>query len=208
METDGERSRERGQIDSPVLDNLYQKYQTTVFAFAYYLSQNRAEAEDLFQEAWLRIARNLPEKVNMQSIKSWIFTIVANLYRDALRKKRVRRLFFLQKSMMNDRENTVFPSIPGTSTPDLSEEVFHLEIARDINRAIANLPERQRRVFVLKEIAGFKQAEISDILRIPLGTVKSLMYRAVKRLQRELSKYRPRLNNKENQKCAVKTSSV
>jgi RNA polymerase sigma-70 factor (ECF subfamily) len=44
---------------------------------------------------------------------------------------------------------------------------------------MARLPDRQRRVFVLKEIAEFKQAEISDILGIPLGTVKSLMHRAV-----------------------------
>ena len=80
-----------------------------------------------------------------------------------------------------------------------------MDLARDIKQAIDKLPERQRKVFVLKEIAGCPQAEVSDILDMPLGTVKSLMYRAVKRLQRELSVYRP---ERERIKCHVKTLSV
>jgi len=75
----------------------------------------------------------------------------------------------------------------------------------DDARAIAKLPDRQRRVFVLKEMAGFKQTEISDILSMPQGTVKSLMHRAVKCLQRELSAYNPK---GERIKCDAKTLSV
>jgi RNA polymerase sigma-70 factor (ECF subfamily) len=205
METDSRNTPEQALIDAPVFDDLYQKYQATVFSFAYYLTQNRVEAEDLYQEAWLRIVRNLPENVNMKTVKTWIFTIVANLYRDSLRKKRVRRLFLLQKSR---EEKALSHLAPEASLSNSSEKALHLEMARDINRAMASLPERQRRVFVLKEMAGFKQAEIGDILGIPLGTVKSLMHRAVKRMQRELSKYHPKFNNKENEKCAVKTSSA
>ncbi|MGB2844675.1 MAG: RNA polymerase sigma factor, partial [Candidatus Aminicenantaceae bacterium] len=69
------------------------------------------------------------------------------------------------------------------------DEVSQAEIGRDITQALAKLPGRQRRVFVLKEIADFKQAEISDILGIPIGTVKSMMHRTVKQLQLDLSKY-------------------
>jgi len=61
---------------------------------------------------------------------------------------------------------------------------------------------------VLKEIADFRQAEISEILGIPVGTVKSLMHRAVSRLRRELGKYHKKSKNKEEVKCDVKTSSV
>ena len=189
METDGfGYDRETERTAAQVFDDLYQKYQTAVFSFTYYLTQNRGEAEDLFQETWLRIVKNIPQKVNKQSIKAWIFTIVANLYQDTLRKKRVRRLFFLQKSKSDDKEDV----IAGTSKTSQSEEVYQAEMGEDISMAIARLPDRQRRVFVLKEIAGFKQAEIGDILRIPVGTVKSLMYRAVRRLQHELSEYQPK----------------
>ncbi|MQY60435.1 sigma-70 family RNA polymerase sigma factor [bacterium] len=199
MENDGsKRAHDTGQIINPEFDNLYKKYQNAVFGFAYYLTQNRGDAEDLFQEAWLRIAKKLPDEVNMQSIKAWIFTVVANLHRDELRKKRIRRLFFSQKAMSLEKENTMFPVLPDQPVSINPEEVNQTDMGRDIAQAMARLPDRQRRVFVLKEIAEFKQAEISDILRIPLGTVKSLMHRAVKRLRRELSKYNEKSNDKRD----------
>ena len=199
MENDGsKRAHDTGQIINPAFDNLYKKYRNAVFGFAYYLTQNRGDAEDLFQEAWLRIAKKLPDEVNMKSIKAWIFTIVANLHRDELRKKRIRRLFFLQKAMSLEKENTMFPVLSDQPVSINPEEVNQTDMGRDIAQAMARLPDRQRRVFVLKEIAEFKQAEISDILRIPLGTVKSLMHRAVKRLRRELSKYHEKSNDKRD----------
>ena len=199
MENDGsKRAHDTGQIINPAFDNLYKKYQNAVFGFAYYLTQNRGDAEDLFQEAWLRIAKKLPDEVNMKSIKAWIFTIVANLHRDELRKKRIRRLFFLQKAMSLEKENTMFPVLSDQPVSINPEEVNQTDMGRDIAQAMARLPDRQRRVFVLKEIAEFKQAEISDILRIPLGTVKSLMHRAVRRLRRELSKYNEKSNDKRD----------
>ncbi len=199
MENDGSKCvHDTGQIIHPAFDNLYEKYQNAVFGFAYYLTQNRGDAEDLFQEAWLRIAKKLPEEVNMKSIKAWIFTIVVNLHRDELRKKRIRRLFFLQRAMSLENENTLFPVLPGKPVSVNSDEAHQTDMGRDIAQALARLPDRQHRVFVLKEMAEFKQAEISDILGIPLGTVKSLMHRAVKRLRRELSKYHEKSNDKRD----------
>lgn len=60
-----------------------------------------------------------------------------------------------------------------------------------ISCAMAKLPDKHRLIFVLKEIAGFKQEEIGEMLGMPVGMVKSLMYRAVKRLRRDLADYRP-----------------
>ncbi|NIO49184.1 MAG: sigma-70 family RNA polymerase sigma factor [Candidatus Aminicenantes bacterium] len=209
MENDDSRCvHDTGQIIHPAFDNLYAKYQNDVFGFAYYLTQNRGDAEDLFQEAWLRIAKKLPEEVKMKSIKAWIFTIVANLHRDELRKKRIRRLFFFQKAMSLEKANSVFPVLREKPISVNLDEEYQEDMGRDINQALARLPDRQRRVFVLKEIADFRQAEISDILGIPVGTVKSLMHRAVSRLRRELWKYGKKSKNKEEVKCDVKTSSV
>jgi len=209
MENDGSKCvHDTGQVIHPAFDDLYEKYQNAVFGFAYYLTQNRGDAEDLFQEAWLRIAKKLPDEVNMKSIKAWIFTIVANLHRDELRKKRIRRLFFLQKAMSLEKENSVFPILPQKPISVNSDEAYQTNTGRDIAQALARLPDRQRRVFVLKEIADFKQAEISEILGIPVGTVKSLMHRAVSRLRQELGKYSKKSKNKEEIKCDVKTSSV
>ena len=197
METDGSKcAHDTEQSIHPAFDDLYKKYQNAVFGFAYYLTQNRGDAEDLFQEAWLRVAKKMPAEVNMKSIKAWIFTIVANLHRDELRKKRVRRLFLLQKAVSLEKENTIFPVLPDRPVSVNSDEAFQTNMGSDIAQALARLPDRQRRIFVLKEIADFKQAEISDILGIPLGTVKSLMHRAVKRLRLELSKYHEKSKDK------------
>lgn len=201
--TDGTRRAE--MTSQPVFDELYDKYKNAVFSFSCYLTQNPGEAEDLFQDAWLRVVKHLPEKVDMKSIKAWIFTIVTNLYRDELRRRRIRRLFLFQKSGTPDLEEAKFPAFASSSVSDPAEIANQAETRKEIARAIARLPERQRRVFVLKEIAGFQQAEISDILGIPIGTVKSLIHRAVKRLQRELSSYNPK---GERAKCDAKILSV
>ena len=208
MELDAkEYGHATAQVIHPTFDELYEKYQNEVFCFACYLTKDRGDAEDLYQEAWLRIIKNLPEKVNMQSIKAWIFTIVVNLYRDGLRKKRIRRLFLFQKSKAHEAD-TEFAFLTEKPAYDSSNQAFQAEIGKDIGLALDSLPERQRRVFVLKEIAGFRQAEISEILDVPVGTVKSLMYRAVQRLRQELSKYKTKSNNNEEIKCGVNTSSA
>ena len=175
-------------VNPPAFDDLYGHFRSAVFSFAYYLTRDRGEAEDLYQEAWLRIVRHLPEKVNMRSLKTWIFTIVANLHRDNLRKKRVRQLFLQHRH----KETEVEPEGERRDTKNGTRDAaYHADLGRDIARAIAKLPERQRQVFVLKEVSGFKQAEICDILGIPIGTVKSLMFRAVRRLQKDLAAYQP-----------------
>jgi RNA polymerase sigma-70 factor (ECF subfamily) len=182
----GRREAEQEWESPPSFDVLYDRYRSAVFSFAYYLTRDRREAEDLFQEAWLRIVKHLPERVNMPSLKTWIFTIVANLHRDSLRKKRVRHLFLLRRQQESESENEASFGADRTESRDAA---FRADLEREIARAIGNLPERQRRVFILKEISGFKQSEIGDILGIPIGTVKSLMHRAVRRLQKELSAY-------------------
>jgi RNA polymerase sigma-70 factor (ECF subfamily) len=197
METDGSKyAHDTEQSIHPAFDYLYKKYQNAVFGFSYYLTQNRGDAEDLFQEAWLRVAKKMPDEIDMKRIKAWIFTIVANLHRDELRKKRVRRIFLLHKVPSLEKENSVFPVPAGKAVSVNSDEAIQTSIGSDISRALARLPDRQRRIFVLKEIANFKQAEISDILGIPVGTVKSLMHRAVRRLRLELSKYNEKSKDK------------
>ena len=198
-----ETLRSSDWIPTPAFDQLYDEYKDAVFGFAISLTRNRNEAEDLFQDAWLRIVRNIPDKVKMVSLKTWIFTIVANLHKDTLRKKRVRRLFH-HTPRYTEQNGAKTDDLLERADTDQIDETDSADIERDINKAIAVLPERLRRVFVLKEIAGFQQAEIGEILGLPVGTVKSLMHRAVKRLQKELSAYNPKT---ESIQCDAKTLS-
>lgn len=186
-------------------DELYQKYRAAVFCFACYLTQNAGEAEDLFQETWLRVVHHLPKKVEKSSAKAWIFTITANLHKDALRKKRVRRAFFLQKASrpVPDADGPAF--MFGSSVAGDVDGTNRVDMKRDIARAMKRLPEQQRGIFALREIEGLKYTEIGEIYGIPVGTVKSLMFRAVRRLRLELTAYNPK---RGKVKCNVRTLSV
>lgn len=188
---DGEFPGEAGRIGIPVFEELYQTYRTAVFSFAFYLTHNPGEAEDLFQETWLRVVKNRDKIDTRQNMKAWIFTITANLHRDMLRKKRLRRLFRLQKYSASIQKDGIFRLLEGRKNSDPAGALAHKDMAKALAGAITSLPDRQRSVFVLREIEGFQYSEISAIMGLPPGTLKSLMHRAVKRLQKELSFFWP-----------------
>lgn len=184
-------------------DLIYDRHKDHLFRLLWHLTGDRPEAEDLFQEAWLRAARNLPEVVDPDGLRPWLVTIALNLHRDALRKKRVRRLFLISRAKGGSRSFQAANESSAGDDPSVRTEQAALR--RRIDLAVSVLPGRQRQVFVLQEYEGLGQAEIARIMEVPLGTVKSLMHRAVRRLQMELADYRPGL---EKVKCAVKMLNV
>jgi RNA polymerase sigma-70 factor (ECF subfamily) len=180
------------EISGPAaFDELYETYCGAVYSFALYLSKNRPEAEDLFQETWLKVVRNMDDINYAKDVKAWIFTITANLYRDALRKKRVRAWLVFPKAKDTQRGGQLdrYPSMERNANPATGAAAR--DLLKKISAALDRLPERQRMVFVLREIEGFKYAEIGDICKMPLGTVKSLLNRAVRRLRKELAAWKP-----------------
>jgi len=185
-------------------DAAYDLYKADIFRFIFHLTGNRAEAEDLFQETWLRVVRHGQLRQAGRDLKPWLLTIVLNLHRDALRRKRIRRMFLLRHYHREQPDSS--PSsgyAPPSTEPAWTAEQAWLQ--RDIDQAIAGLPEKQRRVFLLSEFEGLRQAEIAGIMRIPVGTVKSLLYRAVKKLQRDLAAHNPKA---ERIKCDAKILSI
>ncbi|HEX9903044.1 MAG TPA: RNA polymerase sigma factor, partial [Acidobacteriota bacterium] len=146
------------------------------------------EAEDLFQETWLRVVRHADEiRCAPEKLKPWLYAIVSNLFKDSLRRKRVRRLFSSNEASFPAAESDESSASPAAPWPGPEKSAENSELAGRLERALAGLPERQRRVFLLKEVEGFKEEEISRLLGIPRGTVKSLGFRAVRELRRELA---------------------
>ncbi len=168
------------QKDPKAFDLLFHQFKSDVFRFILYLTQNKPEAEDIFQETWLRVVRNLKVLAEVRDLKAWIFTIALNLFRDQLRQKRFRRLLLLPLLTKSDPDEDESPILP---VPDTSRDI---EIKYGVQDALKTLPEKQRRIFILKEIEGFRHEDISAMLQIPVGTIKSLLHRAIKKLQKEL----------------------
>lgn len=189
----------------PCFDELFLEFQSHVFRFACHLTQSKNEAEELFQETWLRAVQGFPRDFDRQRFKAWLFTVAANIHKDNLRKKRIRRLFLLERKKLSIRDPGFQAYMLGGKGTNRRSESEDSDFGRALGEAVAKLPERQRRVFVLKEIEGFKYAEISEIFALPVGTVKSLLHRALRRLRLELEAYNPK---KERWPCDAKTLSV
>jgi RNA polymerase sigma-70 factor (ECF subfamily) len=175
--------------DPKAFDQLFLKYEVSVYRFAFYLTQNRREADDLFQETWLRVVKHLISKTLIRNFKAWIFTITMNVHRSDLRKKRVRRLFFSNRKIDSNMLNDHNPIMETAVVPKVSDASGEVELKLAMKSAISRLPLKQRQVFLLKEVEGFKHSEISEILNLPVGTIKSLLHRTIKYLQKELAEF-------------------
>jgi RNA polymerase sigma-70 factor (ECF subfamily) len=150
------------------------------------MTGNVTDAEDLFQETWLRVAKNVEGIKNVDSIKNWIYTIATNLHRDFLRKKKVRRAFW---ERLNSSEPDMDHSDENHVNPMRRREFE--ESGEAIRIAIEKLAEPLRQVFILKEIEGLRYREIATILKTSSSAVKSRMHRAVMKLRTYLAEWHP-----------------
>ena len=187
---DGELIQRIIHNDIQAFDELFKKYQDSVYRLACYLTRNRIEADDLFQETWLRVVRYLPTSLKIRDFKAWILTIVMNLHRDELRRKRIRKIFSPLQSEHSNRENNQIEKLDIETENKGMDESDQVDIDVALDKAIAALPLKQRRVFILKEIEGLKHSEIAKMLDAPIETIKSLFHKAIKKLQHELAEFK------------------
>jgi RNA polymerase sigma-70 factor, ECF subfamily len=148
--------------DLRAFESLVRDYQADVWRFAYHLTRNRATAEDVTQEAFLRAYRGLGSYKGQAKFTSWLLRIVRNCAIDAYRKTRKETPAPADEQRPADR-------------PGPSEGAW--ERAR-INDAIRRLPMPLREPFVVIEVLGYSYQEASVILGLRVGTVKSRMHRA------------------------------
>ena len=166
---------------------LFNTYKSALYRFTMYLTNSQNEAEDLFQETWYKMVKYYSDLKNIKNVKACLFAIASNSYRDMLRKKKFHRMFsFFQDtdSAENGHEQAAAAYAP--QSDDISERV---EFELSLRRAVSLLTPKQREVFILKEIEGYKHDEISNILNIAVGTVKAQLHRVHKKLQKELTEF-------------------
>ncbi len=150
------------------------RYQRRVFGLAYSMTGDSGVAEDVAQEALLRAWRHAPVfDPRRGSVASWVLTITRNLAIDALRMRR---------AVPTDPED--FAALAQVSGEYLPEDALGRGDARDtVQRALAGLPETQRRAVVLAAVYGRTALEISESEGIPLGTAKTRIRTALIRLR-------------------------
>ncbi len=183
--TDEELIERFQQGDIHAFEQIVKRYKDPLLNFIYRFVGNQEQAEDLLQETFLRVYRNRHAYRRVAKFSTWIYTIAGNLARTELRKRKRRRL--LSISDLGVEEDKDYEVSDDEFNPEQHvDSLLHDEV---IQREINKLSPKFREVIILRDIQEFSYEEISKILRIPIGTVKSRVNRARLRLQSQLKKY-------------------
>jgi RNA polymerase sigma-70 factor (ECF subfamily) len=161
-----------------------------VYRFALRLTGgNRAEADDLTQETFLRAYRHWDTYERGTSARSWLFTICRNAYLRQ-RERQARRPETLETDLDYAVEALGAAEIyRDISAADPERQFFDSFIDDEIQVAVESLPDEFREAVVLSDVEGLNYAEIAQVLGVPMGTVKSRLYRGRRQLERKLYDY-------------------
>jgi RNA polymerase sigma-70 factor (ECF subfamily) len=167
---------------------LVEKYQRSLLSFFFRLTWDYQAAEDCTQEVFLKLYRSRQRYEGTAKFTTFLYRIAKNCYLDFYRRQRhPTKVVSLQEPIRWQREGkTLEELLPRRGIPTAEEILEKREMIQQFQRAIELLPEGQRLVFVMGEGQGMPYAEISDILGIPVGTVKSRMFNAVLKLRQLL----------------------
>ncbi|MBD5228187.1 MAG: RNA polymerase sigma factor [Bacteroides sp.] len=153
--------------------------QGNLLSFAYQLTSNREEAQDLLQDTTLKALDNEDKYVDNVNFKGWIFTIMRNIFINNYRQQ-VRQATVVDKT--EDLYHLNISQDSGLDTPEGSVAM------QEITAAISQFSEEYRVPFNM-HVAGYKYNEIAEKLNLPLGTVKSRIFFARKQLREQLAAY-------------------
>ena len=162
-------------------EQLVRRYKDPLLNFIYRFIGDLVEAEDIVQDTFYRVYKNKHYYKEVAKFSTWIYTIASNLAKTELRRRRRRRFFSINKEAPNEKEMDL-PDLK--ADPEVEANTIVTE--KIIQKAIGKLPQKFRQVIVLRDIQGFSYEEISSIIKVPLGTVKSRVNRARLRLQEDL----------------------
>jgi len=173
----------------PQIDALY--------TFAYHLTYNEEDANDLVQETYLKAYRFLDRYEAGTNAKAWLFRILKNAFINEYRKKskQPNRVDIDEVTNIRDEEDTNY-----SSYLDLREEMFQGMMGDEVTNAINSLPVDFRAVILLCDIEGFTYEEIAKIVDIPIGTVRSRLHRARNMLKEKLKTYAESKGYKDKRK--------
>lgn len=154
--------------------------------FAYHLTYNQDDADDLVQETYMKAYRFIDKYEKGTNAKAWLFKILKNAYINEYRKK-VRQPIKVDFEDIVTYHDTDDDRISGYS--DLRQEIFENMMGDEVTTAINSLPLDFRTVILLCDIEGFTYEEIASIIDVPIGTVRSRLFRARNLLKEKLDDY-------------------
>jgi RNA polymerase sigma-70 factor, ECF subfamily len=177
------------QGDRACFAQLVRRHQMPLFNFALRQVRVPQVAEDVVQETFVRVVQNAPDFKHEARFTTWVYTITRNLCIDHLRKRALRKHPSLDESRGEEGDGPTLGELTADPRASVEREATGTELKERIARAVDTLPDEQREVFLMREIANLPFKEIAEITGVPENTVKSRMRYALERLQGALAEY-------------------
>lgn len=163
--------------DASAFEEIFETHQAMIYNLALRYTGDPHRAEDLAQEALLKVASNLQSFRGKSSLKTWIYQVAANCFRSRLRRKR------LDTRSLDREEGAPEPSDVRAGPED---RAYGAEINNRLTAALAELPVAFREAVVLRDVEGLSYAEIAEVAGCRLGTVRSRIARGREALRQAL----------------------
>ena len=154
-----------------------------LYSYAYSLTNELEEADDLVQDTYLRALRFHDKYEFGTNLKAWLFSILRNSFINKYRKKTKEPYKVDYEDVQNFYETL---QQHDSTTYTTQEDVYNNTFSDEISNALNKLPERYRTVVILCDIENYTYEEISEFIECPIGTVRSNLHRARKMLYKEL----------------------
>jgi RNA polymerase sigma-70 factor (ECF subfamily) len=176
--------------DRAAFSALVRRHQGPVFNFALRQLRLKSAAEDVVQDTFVRVVQNAAAFKHEARFTTWLYTIARNLCIDHMRKGALRKHPSLEESRPGaDGDGPTLGEQLPDSKASVEREATGTELKAKIAAAVEELPDEQREVFLMREVANLPFKEIADITGVPENTVKSRMRYALERLQAALCDY-------------------
>ena len=177
------------QGDRTAFALLVRRHQTPLYNFALRQIRVQSVAEDVVQETFVRVVQKAVEFKHEARFTTWVYTITRNLCIDHMRKRALRKHPSLDEAKGEDGDGPTLGEQTADPRASVEREATGSELKERITLAVDKLPDDQREVFLMREVANLPFKEIADITGVPENTVKSRMRYALERLQATLAEY-------------------
>jgi RNA polymerase sigma-70 factor, ECF subfamily len=178
--------REAQRGSQAAFAKLVHTYDRTVLRLALRLTGSQSDAQDIHQEAFLKVYKKLNDFRFESSFSTWLYRIVTNVCLDHLRRNRARKNSVALEISDEDLLNQLSDDRPGNNP---EQQMLDRELGVQIFRALERLTPRERMVFDLRHFQGLKLESVSEILNASEGSIKMTFFRATRKLRLHLGKY-------------------
>ena len=173
--------------DVSAYDTLVRKYERQLFRIAQHITQNKEDAEDVMQDAFLKAFQKLDQFQGNSKFYTWLVRIAVNESLMRLRKRRTSKMVSIDEDL--ETEEVTVPRDLADWAPDPEQNYNQSELADILKKTIQGLPQGFRVVFVLRDVDGLSTEETAEALGLSVPAVKSRLLRARLQLRERLSRY-------------------